>query len=206
MTLKDVIAFSFYLRPYQIIGGPDWTAKQRFDIVGKDPSVSINTKKLDRPAWAAAVDANEVKLRGLLKDRFALQFHNETRLMPGFALVTLKGSRFDAKPCSVTYRLQEGWVDGEIRTTSLAALLRAEMGAPVEDQTGLAGCYDLQAKWTTDPDDTSLPQIPTALHDLGLRIQRAKVNVDVLVIDHAELPKPRPSRPHSTPSRATITK
>ena len=191
MTLKEVIALSSYLRPNQIIGGPDWFDKRRFDIVGEDPSTDVRTtNRLDRTAWAAALDANDSKLRGLLKDRFALQFHNEIRLMPGFVLVTTRGSKFVAKPCSATYRLQKGWVDGEIRLTSLAALLKAELDAPVEDKTGLAGCYHLQAKWTTDPSDTSLPQIPTALHDLGLRIQRAKVNVTVLVIDHAELPKP----------------
>lgn len=191
MTLTEVIALCFYLHPYQIIGGPDWAAKQRFDIVGKDPSMNVSaTSKLDRAAWTAAMDANDVKLRGLLKDRFALQFHNETMPMPGFVLLTVKGSKFDSRPCSTKYRLQHGWIDGDIRLTSLAALLKAELGLPVEDRTGLVGCYHIETKWTTDPDDTSLPQIPTALHDLGLRIQRAKVDVSVLVIDHAELPKP----------------
>ena len=191
MTLKDLIAMCFYLRPSQIIGGPDWIARQRFDIVGKDSSTNISTtRKLDRDTSIAVTYADMVKLRGLLKDRFALQFHDETRLIPGFVLLKVKGSKFDAKPCSATYQLQEGWVDGEIRMASLAALLKADMGAPIEDKTGLAGCYHLQARWTTDPSDTSLPQLPTALRDLGLRIQKAKLNVNVLVIDHAELPKP----------------
>ena len=102
----------------------------------------------------------------------------------------MKGARFDARPCAPTYRLQHGWVDGEIPMTSLAALLKEELGAPVEDKTGLTGCYHLQARWTTDSSNTLLPQIPTALHDLGLQIQGAKIDTDVLIIDHAELPKP----------------
>lgn len=191
MTLKDVIGMSFDLKPYQIIGGPDWTVKQRFDIVGRD--VARNSRRTNthtRDAAIAASKVDMVKLRGLLRDRFSLQFHYETRLMPGFVLLTTKGAKFDATPCSATYFLEQGRVKGEIRLASLAALLKAELGAPVEDKTGLAGCYRLQAKWTMDPSDTSLPQLPTALHDLGLRLQKAKVDTNVLVIDHAELPKP----------------
>ena len=190
MTLKEVIEWCFDLRPYQIIGGPDWAAKQRFDIVGKDPApVAGTTNENDREYWIAANTADSAKMRSLLKDRFALRYHDETTVMSGFVLLTTKGSKFVAKPCSATY-LQHGWVDGDIHMSSLAALLKEDLGLPVEDKTGLTDCYHLQTKWTTDPSDTSLPQIPTALHDLGLRIQRAKVDTDVLVIDHAELPKP----------------
>jgi uncharacterized protein (TIGR03435 family) len=73
---------------------------------------------------------------------------------------------------------------------SLAALLKADLGVPVENKTGLPDCYHMATRWTTDPADDSLPQIPTALHDLGLRIQKAKLNVDVLLIDHVERPQP----------------
>jgi uncharacterized protein (TIGR03435 family) len=191
MTLKEVVALCFHLRPYEIIGGPDWAGRQRFDIVGKDASISIGTaSKLDRDAWSAAMDANDAKLRGLLRDRFALQFHRETRAMPGFALVKASRAKFVPVPCSATYRLQKGWVDGEIHMASLAALLKTELSAPVENKTRLVGCYHLQAQWTTDPSDTSLPGIPTALHDLGLRIEKVKADVSVLVIDRVELPRP----------------
>jgi uncharacterized protein (TIGR03435 family) len=191
MTVKEVIALCFYVRPYQILGGPDWTARERFDIVGKDPAVVAGTpEKPNAKTWSAAMNANDEKLRGLLAERFALKFHHETRVMSGLVLVAEKKTKFVAAPCSSSYRSQHGWVDGEIRMTSLAALLKAELSAPVEDKTGLPDCYHIQARWTTDPDDDSLPQIPTALHDLGLRIQKAKLDVDVLVIDHVERPQP----------------
>jgi uncharacterized protein (TIGR03435 family) len=191
MTLKEVVAWCFNLRPYQILGGPDWASKQRFDIVGKDPANNTSSRnRNDRDFWIAVNTANSAKMRGLLKERFSLQYHDETRLMPGFVLLTTKGSQFDPKPCPATYRLQHGWVDEDIHMASLAALLKADLGEPVEDKTGLSGCYHLQAKWTTDPSDTSLSQIPTALHDLGLRLHRAKIDTDVLVIDQSELPKP----------------
>lgn len=191
MTLKEVIEWCFDLRPYQIFGGPDWTAKQRFDIVGKDPAPSNNaTNRNDRAFWFAVGTADSAKMRGLLKERFSLQYHDETRFMPGFVLLTTKESKFIAKPCSATYQLLHGWVDGDMHMASLAALLKADLGVPVEDKTGLSGCYHLQAKWTTDPSDTSLPQIPSALRDLGLRIQRSRIDTKVMIIDHAEFPKP----------------
>jgi uncharacterized protein (TIGR03435 family) len=191
MTIRDLIGLFFHVRPYQISGGPAWVAKERFDIVGKDSTISGGEpKKLDPAAWSAAMEANDEKMRGLLADRFALKFHHENRVMPVFLLVPDKGANFVAVPCSASYRLQHGWVDGDIRMASLAALLKAEMEAPVQDKTGLPNCYHLEGRWTTDPDNTSLPQVPTVLHDLGLRLQRANGDVDILVIDHLDLPQP----------------
>jgi len=191
MTLKEAIEWSFDLRPYQVLGGPDWASKQRFDIVGKDSAPNAGTaNRNDREYWIAVSAADSVKMRDLLKDRFSLQYHDETRVVPGFVLLTTKGSKFVAKPCLAKSYLQHGWVDGAIHMSSLAGLLKADLGVPVEDKTGLTDCYHLEAKWTTDPSETSLPQIPTALHDLGLQLQRTKINTNVLVIDHAELLKP----------------
>ena len=110
--------------------------------------------------------------------------------MPILLLVKEKKARFSAVPCSSSYRLQHGWVNGEIRIASLAALLKAEMGAPVQDRTGLPDCYHIEAQWTTDLNNSSLPQVVTALHDLGFRLQPSKGDVDVLVIDHVERPQP----------------
>src|SRR5579862_9011043 len=125
MTLKEIIALCFYVRSYQILGGPGWTDRERFDILGKDPAFSPGTpEKPDAKAWSAAMNANAEKLRGLLAERFALKLHHETRVMSGFVLVAEKKAKFVAMPCSSNYRLQHGWVDGEIRMTSLAALLK----------------------------------------------------------------------------------
>ncbi len=192
MTVKELIAFSFYVRPYQILGGPDWTARERFDIAGKDTAIGTGTSKtLDAKAWSAALGTDYEELRGLLAERFALKLHHETRVMSGFVLVVEKSAKFVALPCqSSGYRVQHGWVEGDLHMAALAADLKADLGVPVEDKTGLPDCYHIQARWTTDSDDDSLPQIPTALHDLGLRIQKEKLDVDVLVIDHVEPPQP----------------
>lgn len=191
MTLKDILVLSLHVRPYQILGGPEWASKDRFDVTGKDLDENgSRPKKFDEKTWSAAMDRNDEKMVSLLEERFSLKTHYETKVMPVLLLVRGKNTKFVQVPCSSTYRLQHGWVQGDIHMASLASLLKGDLGRAVEDKTGLPDCYHLEARWTTDPDNTSLPQIPTALRDLGLRLQKSSGDVDVLVIDHVERPKP----------------
>ena len=71
----------------------------------------------------------------------------------------------------------------------------------VVDRTGLTGTFDVDLKWTPEsaltgsrPDTAPTPSTPpifAAIHDqLGLRFERTKGPVDVLVIDHVEQPSP----------------
>jgi uncharacterized protein (TIGR03435 family) len=78
---------------------------------------------------------------------------------------------------------------------------------PVIDRTGLTACYDFTLKWAPDesqylqgrqagPARPPLPEEIAAqpaindamLQQLGLKMERVKTMVDVMVIDHAELP------------------
>jgi len=52
---------------------------------------------------------------------------------------------------------------------------------PVFDKTGLTGTYDFQFIW--DPDAPASAPFEKAL---GLKLDRHKAPVDILVIDHAE--------------------
>jgi uncharacterized protein (TIGR03435 family) len=70
-------------------------------------------------------------------------------------------------------------------------------GRTVSDQTGLTGLYAFSLKFSPtrpgvalDPNSrTELPDIFAALEDqLGLKLERARGSVDVLVIEHIELP------------------
>ncbi len=81
------------------------------------------------------------------------------------------------------------------------------MGRTVIDRTGLTGNYDYTLQWTPDdappptpgadgaqanPDagaDAAGPSIFTALQEqLGLKLESSKGPVDVIVIDHVDLP------------------
>ena len=77
MTLKALVIYAYKLRPDQV-SGPDWMAKDRFDIVALLPEGST---KEDAPAM----------LKALLHDRFKLEAHLETSEHPVYALVIAKG-------------------------------------------------------------------------------------------------------------------
>jgi uncharacterized protein (TIGR03435 family) len=72
------------------------------------------------------------------------------------------------------------------------------LGSPVVNKTGLAGLYDYTLDWTPDrpgapnldaPVEADAPSLFTALQEqLGLKLVPTKGAVEVIVIDHIELP------------------
>ncbi len=70
----------------------------------------------------------------------------------------------------------------------------AMLPRPVTDETGLGGTYDFAMEWTPATQDGSVPEaggpsFEQALKEqLGLRLESKKGPVEVLVIDHVELP------------------
>lgn len=75
---------------------------------------------------------------------------------------------------------------------------RILMDRPIVDETGLTGVYNIEIEFTreepdqlgtTDLPDTAAPNLLEALQQqLGLKLERTKAPVDVIVIDHAEQP------------------
>jgi uncharacterized protein (TIGR03435 family) len=76
--------------------------------------------------------------------------------------------------------------------TYLALMLVLVMHEPVVDRSGITGdvTVDLEfAPLNAGPTESSAPSIFTALQEqLGLKLERAKVPVEVMVVDHAEKP------------------
>ena len=89
----------------------------------------------------------------------------------------------------------------------LAQVLSRQIGRTVIDKTGLTGNYDYTLEWTPDDagppapgaeaalprndggSDAVGPSIFTALQEqLGLKLESSKGPVDVIVIDHIDLP------------------
>ncbi len=77
LALKDLISLAYKVKPYQITG-PDWMARQRFDIIAKLPD-------------GASKDDVPMMLQALLEDRFKLALHRESKEGPELALVVGKG-------------------------------------------------------------------------------------------------------------------
>lgn len=70
----------------------------------------------------------------------------------------------------------------------VAAALERQIGAFVTDETGLSGKYYLGFEFAKDehPPDVDLPTIFPALQDLGLKLEKRKGPVEVLMVDHVE--------------------
>ena len=79
MSLKQLIAFAYDMRDFQITGEPGWVSAERFDVNAKGEGAE------------AGPDVLRVMMRGLLADRFKLKAHEESKEMSIYALVVGKG-------------------------------------------------------------------------------------------------------------------
>ena len=111
-TLSNLISTAWNLNgpgpdSNRIIGLPKSVEKQNWDIIAKASTMSPLSSPANGQAPQAQVDydAMRVMLQALLKDRFKLAVHEETRQMNGYALVVAKpGSPAKLKPADPTNR------------------------------------------------------------------------------------------------------
>jgi uncharacterized protein (TIGR03435 family) len=72
----------------------------------------------------------------------------------------------------------------------LANQLSGQSGRPVVDETGLSGEFDFVLSWAPNanaPNAEGLPDLFAAVQQqLGLKLERKKGSVEMLVVDHAE--------------------
>lgn len=188
-----------------------------YQMVGyKDPSDDSRWVDIEARAPANATeDQIRLMFQSLLEDRFKLKVHHETREIPEYELTTAKGKAkltsaregdmtltidgrtFQARAgaCSTTL-----WREGNHMVCHAAGIetITSELGhllqSPVTDHTGLTGSYDLDVLYLPDnrrleADAPPAPLLVDAVQEnLGLKLEKSKGSVDVLVIDHLEKP------------------
>jgi uncharacterized protein (TIGR03435 family) len=216
VTMRNLIENAFKVSTFiQVIGGPGWLDNDRFDIQAKsDDTVSAQLLKLND---CDARQAKQKMLQALLADRIKLTVHHVTKEVSGYDLVLAKnGPKLQvlkpdppatdqddkAKPtgCSMSMRgIKNGTQISAKNCSMLSLALQLLFDAdtpPVEDKTGLTGTYDFKLQYSQQDSaaqessqNAPYPELFTALEEqLGLKLQRAKVTVDTLVIDHVEKP------------------
>lgn len=156
-TLATLIVKAFNLQPYQFPGRASLTGNT-YDIQAKIP------------AGATSEDFSAM-LQNLLSDRFGLQWHFDEKRMKGYRLVIAKnGSKLKEStgaslaPGGHEYAAGQG--DAHSHTgavifgtsasyrasnqtiAELARVLSDQISAPVDDETGLAGRYDILLRWS----------------------------------------------------------
>jgi uncharacterized protein (TIGR03435 family) len=187
------------LMPSQVVGGPDWTATERFDITAK-----TGPELEGKSAGGQMLVVRRLLLQSLLEDRFKLKVHHETRDLERYALVRLRQdgalgpSIGPSRRCAPDIPAQCGVVaiPGHFTTgrAPLAALVNyigtsVLVDRVIVDRTGLNGIYELNLDWARDRSETDKPSIFTAIQEqLGLTLETERGPVHVVVIDQVERP------------------
>jgi len=182
VTLKRCIQRAYDVPDIQITGGPKWLNENRYDIEAY-------------AGYPAGYNEVNEMLQRLLANRFRLTLHRETRSLQGYAIVVAKGG-LKMKPSAPGTRGHTNDGAGSVVSTAtpisrLALKLSVLLGVPVTDETAVSGPFDFILRWIPDnaADTTAGPSLFTAIQEqLGLKLEARKVPVDVLVIDHADLP------------------
>jgi uncharacterized protein (TIGR03435 family) len=166
--------------PDQQISGIDKLGAEHYDIAVKAEDGVVLTYAALQP-----------RLRRLLEQRFHLAVHKEEKEFDGYALTVAKGGP-KLKPSTGSSEMGTVYQGGlrlvNMPLAGFASMIRSTVGSPVEDRSGIAGNYDFEMRYAPDNDkDSPLPSFPTALREtFGLRLEKAKVKLEVVVIDHVD--------------------
>jgi uncharacterized protein (TIGR03435 family) len=188
VTLVDVIVQAYTTHRIQMRGGPDWIDSERWDISAKTDPSAEEIPRTEVPAM----------VQKLLEDRFQLALHHETKDMPVLALAGALPAAFkeskEGQP-AVTPGERGKQTFQHFPIAGLVNLTSNILHTPVVDATGIQGFYDyaLDPAQFIDAGGASPPNFAdlweTALREqLGLRLERRKAPLDIVIIDRASRP------------------
>ena len=173
VPVRFVLRQAYRVPEARIIGGPAWVDTERFDILATAPN--------------ATADATREMLRTLLRERFGLAAHPESRDMPVYVLrlVHADGTlgphlRRSATECSgrgstvVAGKVQcgilvsQGPGSGSLRggaatIDNFARLLADFLDRPLNDSTELVGAFDFELQFTAERSSSPGAQVPGGL-------------------------------------------
>jgi len=200
-SLTDCISFAYGIHAKQVTGLPAWAEADKFDLTVKPDIDGM---------------PNEKQLKGLMQqllaERFKLAFHHDNKELSVYVLSAAKAgnkmTKSAADPNSLPGLFFSQIGDLHVRNANMGnftdLMQSAVLDRPVVDQTGIAGRWDFELKWT--PDDSQFsgmgakippptdaanapPNLYTAIQEqIGLKLEATKANADVLVIDKVEKP------------------
>jgi uncharacterized protein (TIGR03435 family) len=170
-----------------------------FDIEGKTEGPHTRSELLEM-------------LQTLLADRFKLKLHRELKELPVDApmvgkttpklqapAVSESDPRMSFRPGRQTQTVSLVSISGQNVTLPFVAnYLSDRLRRIVVDKTGLSGAFDFSVELALDVSqvrDTSIPERDIvaqiyldAVQMIGLKLERQKASVEILVVDHAERP------------------
>lgn len=88
IPVREVIKMAYQVQDFQLIGAPDWTGIERYDIEGRfDPAAPL-------VGFESPPQRTMAMVKSLLRDRFGMVAHTETREMP---MLVLRLARADGR-------------------------------------------------------------------------------------------------------------
>lgn len=224
-ALRNVLMAAYNLQTFQILA-PDWLATERYDFAANVPEGA--TREQVSAMW-----------QNLLKDRFGVALHHESREFQVEELTVAKGGtklkETDLGPnpdpflpdlgpprpnpgmngygaiVTITPDGKAKMVAKALTLADIAVRFGNSLRMPVIDRTGLTGRYDFTLDYTLDLSALPLPPPPlggpgptqaglsgdnrqepgpglasAAEQQLGLKLNRARAPLDVIVVDHAD--------------------
>jgi bla regulator protein blaR1 len=199
--LGYVLGYAYRLQPWRISGPvPGSTSIYDFDVVtGAD----------------ATDDQVRLMFQSLLADRFKMTVHRVTKDVEGFALTVGKGvpkmqeakdselpplpewihagpddkAKMEGHVVSISTGPGIGNLAGRrVSMLQLSEALQRVLQVAVLDETGLTGSYYFGIQYATDTatPDVTLPDLFSAVKALGLKLEKHKGPVEMLVVDHIE--------------------
>jgi len=209
-TAMQLLTFAFEARDYELVGVPGWAKTDRFEIhLTPDRSEAPLPDRANQAELNGWLIRNRQRLQAVLRDRFGLVVHRETREMPLYALTVSKGGHKLSAPADtgrgVSFDINGGQqiVARSSTMKQLADSLAMLLGRFVRDETGLDGTFDFKMDFSRDSTgadvvppsdaapsgDSGRPSIFTALTEqLGLRLEAKKGPVPILVVEKLDHP------------------
>jgi uncharacterized protein (TIGR03435 family) len=191
MPLLWLIGIAYNMSIRQISGLPDSFGSRSYDIDATCAHPASRKQMMEM-------------LQTLLEERFKLRLRHETKELSVYVLTVARGgAKLEENKDGADLEARNSGAGREAYRNFpmpiFASILVAQVDDAVVDKTRLAGSYDFKLEFTPErvgqgakdgheaaanPDGASLL---TALREqLGLELQRKKIAVEVLAIDHVE--------------------
>jgi uncharacterized protein (TIGR03435 family) len=213
LSRLDLIGEAFDLRSSQIEGlaGLPWAIYTIHASSDEDTDAVLKAMTNEE-----ARRARQQMLQEILVERFHLRYHFVTREMPSYLLVVDKQPKLrlsavkplppgeperpdDPASPGITWHCGHPGCSINARGQTmekLAEIFVGYMQAPVIDRTNLPGLWDFSLQWWAPmmsingtPTDDSYPQPEDAFaHQLGLKLERGKAPMKILIVDNIERP------------------
>ncbi|MEZ2347629.1 TIGR03435 family protein [Terriglobus sp. RCC_193] len=201
MTLKNMISNVYDVKSWLVFGLPGWAESAHWDIDAKvsAPDVKVMSSLTN--------EQRRTMIGGILKERFGLVVHTESKVQPVFLLTVMPdGPKFKESPAPLPHaegekpkphgmwRMGPGSLSAtDMPMPQLAGNLSYFVERTIVDKTGLTGNYDVELKWTPESranagTDNGTGDAPPAIFEalkeqLGLKLTADKAPVPTVVVD-----------------------